>query len=71
MPFDVLTTITKQAAGGKTSASISYRRFTGRKGGSKGPKLIVAIPRAMMGDKPKKDDVFVFMLGSGADKPRR
>lgn len=69
MPFDVLTTITKTTA--RMSASISYRRNDTKHGKSKLPKLVIAIPKAMMGTNPiSKSAKFALLIGTGADKGR-
>lgn len=67
MPFEVLETISRIAnAGGKTSASIGYRRH-GEKG--KLPVLIVTVPvRLVNGFKHGPDDRFQLHLGSGNDQ---
>lgn len=66
MPFDVLTTIAKTTA--RTSASISYRRNDTKHGKMKLPKLMIAIPRAMMGGPVEKADKFLLMIGTGKDR---
>lgn len=68
MPFDVLTTITKTTA--RRSASISYRRNETKHGKSKQPRLVIAIPKAMIGGPVEKTDRFVILIGTGKDRGR-
>lgn len=70
MPFQIVPTIAKAMK--DVRASISYRRnLNTKKATSANPKLVVGIPQAVMnGFKPKANDLYALMAGTGADKGR-
>lgn len=70
MPFEVLETIKKELKASRPS--ISYMRFVSERTKKKNmPKLIVGIPRAILGPfKPKAETLYEFHVGSGKDAGR-
>lgn len=69
MPFEVVKTVSGSEK--RTRASLSYKAVKGKNGGGTAPRLTVGIPATIAdGFRPRANQRFVFLLGTGDDAGR-